>query len=292
MTDKCVPEESAALSKTKDAPGVRIDQIMDKASKALVERRYFECERLSVEALEMAHQLTDYERMARICLPLQEARRQKRDLAADSRNIFVFDDQLPRAGKLQPGCYLVRPPRVGLDGRLLRELADKKEVPVIIVTREPTTRTGLWPVVSLGPVTVRTRVEPPVVRASSAAARARKKKPVSEAVLSPSATAITPGAVEDVLPPVEWFLMANEVLGDACIASIDPARPAFARVEDLLLRLAAICDHEKLHQRLAEACIQAHRAGPLERKARAAILGEDDFESEDHGDEPDEDLDT
>ncbi|MFN3311207.1 MAG: ABC transporter permease, partial [Thermomonas sp.] len=45
-------------------------------------RDYFAAERLCLEALELAHKACDYERMARICLPLQEARRQKRDLAA------------------------------------------------------------------------------------------------------------------------------------------------------------------------------------------------------------------
>ena len=269
-------EELAILSRTKEPARTRIDQLMERASEALVQRRYFECERHCSEALGLAHQEPDYERMARICLPLQECRRLKRGMAADSRNIFVVDDQLPNPEKLQPGCYLIRPPRVGLDGRLLREMADKKEEPVIIVTREPTTRLGLWPIVALGPITVRTRVRPPESAHASGKTKRAKKPPV------PS---IMPGGVEDLLPPVEWFLAACEQLGDAAIASVDPARPAFARVEDLLLRLGAISDHEKLHQRLAEVCMEAHRAGPLERKSRAALLGEDEDELDDGEDD-------
>jgi len=245
---------------------------MERASAALVERRYFDCERHCLEALELAHQQPDYERMARICLPLQEARRQKRDQAADSRRIFVVDDQLPAPDQLRAGCYLVKPPRVGLDGRMLREMCEKKDIPAIVITREPTTRTGFWPIVALGPITIRTRIGPPPAE-TRPTTKPRKKKATEPVEPAPVSAATAPSA-DDVLPPVEWFLAAAEVLGDAAIASVDPARPAYARVEDLLMRLGTVPDHEKLHQRLAEACMQALRDGPLGGKARADLLGE------------------
>ncbi len=134
---------------------------MEAASRALVQRRYFDCERLCVEALERSFIAADYERMARILLPLEEARRQKRDLAFDTRDVFVVDRVVPTGRNLRPGCYLVAPPRVGIDGRLLREAANKKKIPTIVVVREPESRDGMWPVVSIGPVTIRTKVPPP-----------------------------------------------------------------------------------------------------------------------------------
>lgn len=234
------------MTRTKDA-GEKIDAIMERASVALVERRYFACESLCLDAMELARRDRDYERMARICLPLQESRRLKRDLAADSRQIFVIDDQLPKATKLQAGCYLVRPPRVGLDGRMLREMADRRETPIIVVTREPTTRDGLWPVVAIGPITLRTKVAPPVPGAGKK--RGTKKNGVQSRHADDSP--------ECAIPPVEWFLAACEALGDAAIAGVDAARSPAARVEHLLMRLGSLPDHEKLHQALAAACAEA-----------------------------------
>ncbi|MFN5959081.1 MAG: hypothetical protein ACK462_14220, partial [Planctomyces sp.] len=162
------------MNKTRENTLRQIDQAMESASVSLIAGRYFECERLCMEALDAAHRAHDYERMARIILPLQEARRQKRDLARDAGNVTVIDSSLPSPGDLRPGFYFVRPPRVGLDGRLLREMADKTEVPIIVVVREPTTRAGLCPVVALGPVTLRTRIAPPKPPAPSAATHGGK----------------------------------------------------------------------------------------------------------------------
>lgn len=244
---------------------------MERASAALSARKYFETERLAVEALNTAFLAHDFERMARVLLPLQEARRQKRDLALDAGKVHVVAEELPT--KIKPGCYLIVPPRVGLDGRQLRELADAAEVPVVVVVREPTTRAGLWPIVALGPVTVRTRVEPPgpdeLLGSAGASAKPKAKKAAGGAKAKSTPPAPPPGAVagpieglpKGVLPAPRWFAQANEALGDAGIAAVDMARTPDARVEELYLRLQAHPDHEKLHQRLMEACLEAARIG-------------------------------
>lgn len=256
------------MSKAKESHSAKVDAIMEKASRALVERRYFEAERLSAEALEEAHGAGDYERMSRILMPLQEARRQKRQLAGEANGFFVIDDQLPKPGKLVAGCYLVKPPRVGLDARMLREMADRREVPVIIVCREPTTREGKWPVVALGPVTVRAKVDPP----TAAAPKKRGRKPVTDADQEP-------------LPDLRWFLEANERLGDAAIEGVDAARGLANRIEDLFNRLNAHPDHEKLHQRLADLCAEAARQGLAGRRERSDALAEFDEEHVEGDDE-------
>jgi len=201
---------------------------MEQASEALVATRYFECERLAGEALTLALTGQDYERLSRILLPLQEARRLKRQAAVDSGAIVrlesyeTLEPLLSGAKPIKPGMYLIEPPLVGADGRELRERANASEVPVVVVVREPPVRTGQWPVVMVGPVTVRTRVEPPA------------KKPTAR-----------------------WMLETGEALGDAAIASISTEIPARDRAEKLLAALAAVVDHEKLHQAAAEACAQA-----------------------------------
>ncbi len=224
---------------------------MEAASRALVQRRYFDCERLCMEALERAFIAADYERMARILLPLEESRRQKRDLAFDTRAVHVVDRQAPTGRNLRPGCYLVAPPRVGIDGRLLREAANRKKVPTIIVVREPESRDGLWPVVSIGPVTIRTKVERP---AMSPAANGKAQGTRKSASKLPKASAANSAAPT---PPPEWFIRANEAIGDKALAGLAGITSPVARVEALFKCLQAHPDHEKLHQALAEACREA-----------------------------------
>lgn len=231
------------VSKSRSEPANPIDALMERASRALVRRRYFECEQTCSEALRAAHATMDYERMARVLLPLEESRRQKRDLAIDAGHVEMLSGTIPEVGSIQPGCYLVAPPRVGADGRSLREAADRAGIPIVVVVREPTTRAGLWPIVALGPVTIRTKVEPPKSR--TALKRVSKRS-------GPTRSARDAG--ESIVPTRSWFLRANEQLGDAAIAAVDPSLDCFARVEALTKRLEALPDHEKLHQALSAAC--------------------------------------
>jgi hypothetical protein len=220
----------------------KIDQMMEVASGALAETDYFTAERESLRALEAAHAARDYERMARICLPLQEARRQKRLTAADSGKLVRLSETLPTDEHIEPACYLIEPMMVGADGRDLRERADQLKVPVLVVVREPRTSIGEWPIVMIGPTTVRTRVEAPA----------------------------------DEEPTIEWMLMASEALGDEAIREIDAEDNAADRVDDLMDRLGTCREHEKLHQRLAEACRDAdeeQRRSEAEKKAKKASKG-------------------
>ena len=241
------------MAKTPTQQQARIDEIMEQASAALVGRDYFLCEKLSVQALRRAHALHDFDRMARILLPLQEARRQKRDMARDAGTVCVVNDQLPTGRKLVAGCYLVIPPRVGIDGRLLRDAADEKRVPVIVIVREPVTREGLWPIVAVGPITVRTKVSLPTVTEA--------KKPSSKKKAAPKE-----GELLEEPPPPDWFIDTCEALGDAAIGQISADAPAASRVDQLFLRLDTVRDHEKLHQHLADTCRIAQREPPPKRK--------------------------
>lgn len=222
-----------------------IDRLMDRASVALVKTSYFEATRLAKDALSKAHAASDFERMARIILPLQEARRQKRQLAVDAGNagaVMVFHD--PRflrdaAPELPAGCYLLQPPLLGVDARNLRDEFEARNVPALILCREPLTKDLLWPIVSVGRVSLRTRIAPhtPLTR-------------VEKSITKDAYTGDPP-------PPITWFEAAAEAIGDAAIAKLKPEDPAAWRVDDLMNNLDAHPDHEKLHQRLEEACRQA-----------------------------------
>lgn len=207
------------------ASGTPIDELMERASAALASTGYFEAEKLCLKALKSARATDDFERMARICLPLQEARRQIRQLAESEGFRCVVDSALLSRGPKVAGCYLVEPPMIGLDARAFRELSRRKKVPVLVLAREPVTKAGTWPIVGVGEsrqvgmLSVRAYVEP---------ARG------------------TPSAA--------WVCAAEEALGDAAIARVNPRLPAAFRVDQLLDLLDACPDHEKLHQRLEETC--------------------------------------
>jgi len=65
------------------AKATSLNTLMSKAQQALSRNHWFEAERLAAKALDMARSEGDFNLMARIALPLQEARRQRMQLAFD-----------------------------------------------------------------------------------------------------------------------------------------------------------------------------------------------------------------
>jgi len=203
-----------------------VNSLMSKAQQALSRNHWFEAERLCARALDMARAEGDFNLMARILLPLQEARRQRMQAAIDSRKLVIVDEPMGDERQLETRCYLVQPPLVGADARRLRLLALEREVPAMFLCREPKTQLGLCPIVAIGQVTVRTRIDPP------------KKWDK---------------------PDLAWYIEACELLGDAAIETLDRTAEPARQVDALLERLDAVPDHEKLHQALAEICKEAAR---------------------------------
>jgi len=233
-----------------------VDELMERASVALVGAAYFEAETLCLRALKRAREQNDFERVARIALPLQEARRQKRQLAVDSGVRMVLD-RVPRPKDLVPGCYLMQPPVIGVEARELRLGLDGKKIPALVVCREPMTRAGQWPIVAVSGgslidvVSVRARVAPPPG-------------------VMPAETGITRDTWTDA-PPASWFEDAAEALGDEAIRRIVATDPAAWRVDELLTLLDAHPDHEKLHQHLAATARTAmHEPVPEHPKRRGS----------------------
>jgi hypothetical protein len=204
-----------------------VNTLMTKAQQALGRNHWFEAERLCAKALDMARAEGDFNLMARIALPLQEARRQRMQLAFDAKKLIVLDTTPAADFNLDVACYLIQPPLVGADARRLRLLALEREVPAMFLCREPRTQLGLCPVVAIGQVTIRTRIEPP---------RTWEK------------------------PTLAWYAEACEQLGDAAVETLDRGAELAKQVDALLERLDAFPDHEVLHQVLAEVCKEAARA--------------------------------
>ncbi|MCK4874076.1 MAG: hypothetical protein KAS72_15240 [Phycisphaerales bacterium] len=234
----------------------RIDQLLAKADKALTRMHYFECQSRCLEALDKAMASLEYDLIAQACMPLLEARRQIRVAAVESGRLEVIDGELPKPGDIESGVYLLAPPRVGIDGRRLREAADERKVPVLALVREPPTQTGLVPVVVISRRTIRTLVSP-----------------------------------YDELT-VDWVLAAGDALGDAAMDVIDQEMSVTDQVEYLLACVQTHPDHEGLHHRLADTACEATRLGSdkapaAPAPARAAAppadeLADDDIEDDGH----------
>lgn len=221
-----------------------IDTMMERASEALVAADYFKAEKLCLQALAKARRGADYERAARILMPLLEARRQLRHEAFDS-GLRVVLSTMPRSGReLAPGLYLVQPPLIGADARQLREMLAASRLPAMVVCREPLTKSGHWPIVGVGSggltdtLTLRTRVLPP-------------QQPDS--------------------PDPAWFMAASEAVGDAGITRVRATDPAAWRAEDLFDALDAAPEHEKLHQHASRACEAASREPEPKSPRRRAL---------------------
>jgi hypothetical protein len=220
----------------------KIDDLMQKASESLARTAYFEAERMAHKALGMARQEGDFDRMSRIIMPLQEARRQRLQQAIDATKLItILDDEVTEEMKIQPGCYLVCPPLVGADARRFRLAALHREIPVAVVCREPRTMLGLCPIVAIGPSgTIRTKVDEPV---------------------NP----------EDV--DLEWFVAAIEELGDFAVRTLDPDLAPTRRVDALMDLLDGMPEHEDLHQCLEQACREAMKAETEERQTKPTPRG-------------------
>jgi len=245
---------------SKRDPHRHIDRIMTEATAALGDRRYHDAERLAVDALRLAHAAGQYERLSRIVLPLQEARRQRLSIALEAGPVRIVDATINADGLPDDGCWVVQPPLVGADAKRLRNDALAKGMNVAVLCREPLTREGLCPVVAVGPTIVRTRVAPP--------------KPDPES--GPNAP-----------PSKEWFIRALEELGDEAIAQIDETRSPHRRVTALFERLETVVEHEKLHQALGVVCREAVSAPPAPIRGAAARDASDDLGDADDDDAAD-----
>jgi hypothetical protein len=253
-----LPKEASDSGRAGRTQAAAVDRLMERASRALEAMRYFEAERLCLQAIRKSYSVFDYEVMSRILLPLQEARRQKRQLASEMGSVVRVSELRMAEGDAMPGCYLFQPPLIGADARGFRERADSRGVATFVLTREPMSLDGKWPIVSVGATTsVRTKVDPPWPVLRVEGVPTRDDSPGREI-------------------PMAWLEAAAEALGDAAIAKVDPEEHPVWRVADLLEALDALPVHEKLHQALEQACREAAIA-PAPDLRRSRRLLDDPF---------------
>ncbi len=217
-------------------------EVLEAARAMLAEGDVLSAERQCARALEAARRADDFQSMADLAAALWQARAAKIELArhAGPRAIVARIDDVPTP--IAPGLYLMQPPMIGADGRTLQETADRRKAPAMVLSREPMTRKGKWPIVGVGTQVVRVLIDPP-----------EPLERVEKAITKDKG---------DVLPDATWFIGAAVALGDAALRAVDPEDPPQHRVDDLLDFLEAHPLHEALHTALIAACRESIDAPP------------------------------
>lgn len=228
--------------------------MMERASQALVRMDYLTCEAICLEALALARERRDWWTYARILLPLQEARRQRRIIASEGRirlgtatlagALDDWLDQMPAGG-----CVALTAPHTIDDARRLHDLGRERRRHVEVLFAEPAADDGTW--------TLRSYVRPDIATPFAAPPAAWRDRWLESGEVP--ADENQRDALRRSATPADWFLDACEALGDAALASVAPADAGRIEVLEGLLEVAP--DHEILHQRLGDAA-RAQRLAP------------------------------
>lgn len=203
---------------------------MERASQKLVDLDYLGSESLCLEALAMARDDEDWTAYARILLPLQECRRQRRMIAADAGvqlgTNACWNDQ-------RHGCVAVTHPLTVTDAqKIASDGAEQgRFVEVLWCDNPPSAAT--WEIKTFDGSAIACEVPAP-----------------DDAWLNQR---LDPSTDAAGLAASHWFIAASEALGDAALASVAAPRGSRQRLEALEAAVAAVGDHEILHQRLADA---------------------------------------
>jgi len=220
----------------------KIDPIMERASESLAKMQYLDCESLCVEALTIARDAKQWVAYCRILLPLQEARRQRRMIAADGA-IRLGSKTLAGSPSdwlaLQPeGCIVLTSPHDADVAKQLLSAARQQQLYAQVLLAEATDDVN-WEIKSIAsPEVSITMPAPPT------AAQDRWLQPdVADGVKKGSG----------VFSAADWFVDATEALGDAALQSVDKSLTGEAKVAAIEQCLEVVTDHEILHQRLADA---------------------------------------
>ncbi len=194
----------------------------------------------ALDAIHDARRRRDFAGMARAIGAYRNASAQVIELAEhESDGAMIISRSADAPDPLCAGCYLLQPPMIGADATRLREAAFAGGLPVRVLAREPMTRDGLWPVVAVGDVIVRAKVEPP------------EKLQRVEGVITKDAY---PGPA-----PLDWFRAAIGSLGETALSRLDADEPPQHRVDDLLEILSALPEHTGVLDALESAGAEAQQ---------------------------------
>lgn len=220
-----------------------LDNLMESASQALAELKYARCEVLCTDALTKARDASDWVMYQRVLLPLQEARRQRRQAALDGPILLgtpkQFDDHAQLLNDIEQGCIVLTWPYTASDATALNQLIRDKQLPIEVLFADNASDAETWRITSYaGPG-------------------------LSIDLPAPNAQWVGQWTDPSSLAPptpAHWFMQASEALGNAALAAIAALPGSLDHLQALEQALACVDDHEILHQRLASAAKALHEA--------------------------------
>lgn len=217
-----------------------LDQQMETASQALAELDYTQCESLCMDALIQARDASDWVMYQRVLLPLQEARRQRRQAALDGPIRLGLKDRPADIKQLIPtdgnGCLVLNNCCDALDISNINAAAGES---FELLYADNPIDAPTWTIQS-----TRNAVYTVEVPAPDPAWRDQWINDATGQTTSPR----------------HWFMQASEALGNAALATVQSPMGTVDRVRDLEQALYAAGDHELLHQALADAARALHEA--------------------------------
>lgn len=239
----------------------QLDALMEAASQALGRMHYLRCEALCLEALSVARLCGEWSYYARILLPLQEARRQRRLIAADGvirlGTAQLGGDPVLWLRRVNPGCLVLTQPHDNKMARQILAAVSRRHLYVEILLAHNAPSDKKWTLCPInGPkVTCVVDAPPQDWIDQWLGPRADRRAGGQEQVVQEGQPGSTgPG-------PADWFLDACEGLGNAALDQVKVPLGDPRRVWILERCLQVVTDHEILHQALGEAARAAGGGG-------------------------------
>ena len=220
-----------------------LDELMEDASQALAEMDYARCEALCLDALAQARAEQDWVMVQRVLLPLQEARRQRRQTAIDGWITLGISSSNAQDGKPgldhSHGCVVLTHPSTAEDAADADQHARASAKSIELLYADNPADRGTWRITTYRGPSVTADVPAP-----------------DRAWIGQATHAI------DIAPPTpaHWFMRASEALGNAAMDAITEPPGTVEYFDALAAALHAVGDHELLHQRLADAARALHEA--------------------------------
>lgn len=222
-----------------------LDATMRRASAALAKMDYLACESLCVEALAVTRQARQWAQYARVLLPLQEARRHRRMIAAEG-TLRLGSASLAGApadwlDDLAPGCIVLTRPHTAEEAHALVQVSRQRQLFVEVLWADSAVGDDTWQ--------LRSFEGPKVHLACGAPPRDWRDRFVHS---DPGGQSYAPHPVSPALRPADWFIDATEALGQAALANVRQPPDTVACLEALEECLHVFADHEIIHQRLGD----------------------------------------
>lgn len=222
---------------------------MERASAALAGMDYLECEALCLQALALTRDQQRWADYARILMPLQESRRQRRIIAADGViRLGTARLTTPTENWLRhlqaAGCIVVTQPHTAEDAHVLEGESKRLRQHVEVLFADNTSDAPMWRLRSFaGPSVSCVMPAPPEAWLEQWLAPGERPEPEPE----------TDVELDPATTPADWFIDATEALGDAAMEHVTASPGDPRRIEQLEQMLRVVTDHEILHQRLGDA---------------------------------------